>query len=294
MKLRHALFSIDAKYKKKKKYQEPESDLDDEAIESHEEQLKAKDLEKAEKKFQKDNEKLVEDGKKPQDDSVLKEKLKEVEAEYKRLKKERGTEKHALKKERPTEKIEDAIDKLDEKIKAFKLQMEDREAGKEVALSTRCVVGAHLRVVIVLTDACLVKSTTWILGTSPCALGDFAILTSSCRRITVAWCKDNDVPVEKLFSKTLITKCASSARSAACALVLICLQSPGLWRRTQSGSSEGAAATLLPYYSQHPRNADRIPSVHIIITDGPVHIVPFALLTLSPSHTRRIHTELSL
>ncbi|OJT15298.1 DNA topoisomerase 1 [Trametes pubescens] len=169
MKLRHALFSIDSKFKKKKKYQEPESDLDDEAIESHEEQLKAKDLEKAEKKFQKDNEKLVEDGKKPQDDSVLKEKLKEVEAEYKRLKKERGTEKHALKKERPTEKIEDAIDKLDEKIKAFKLQMEDREAGKEVALST-----------------------SKINYLDP--------------RITVAWCKDNDVPVEKLFSKTLITK----------------------------------------------------------------------------------------
>ena len=36
-----------------------------------------------------------------------------------------------------TERIEADIEKLDEKIKAFKLQMEDREAGKEVALGTR-------------------------------------------------------------------------------------------------------------------------------------------------------------
>ncbi|KAJ2999594.1 hypothetical protein NUW54_g6916 [Trametes sanguinea] len=169
MKLRHALFAIDPKYKKKKKYAEPESDLDDDAIATHEETMKAKDIEKAEKKFQKDNEKLEAEGKKPQAESVLKEKIKEIEAEYKRLKKERGTEKHALKKERPTEKIEEAIEKLDDKIKTFKLQMEDREAGKEVALST-----------------------SKINYLDP--------------RITVAWCKANDVPVEKLFSKTLLTK----------------------------------------------------------------------------------------
>ncbi|KAI0358568.1 hypothetical protein OH77DRAFT_1397376 [Trametes cingulata] len=169
MKLRHALFAIDPKFKKKKKYSEPESDLDDDGIAAHEETMKAKEIEKAEKKFQKDNEKLVEDGKKPQDESVLKEKIKEIEAEYKRLKKERGTEKHTLKRERPTEKIEEAIDKLDEKIKTFKLQMEDREAGKEVAL-----------------------------GTSKINYLD--------PRITVAWCKAYDVPVEKLFSKTLLTK----------------------------------------------------------------------------------------
>ena len=137
MKLRHALFAIDSKFKKKKKYAEDESDLDDDAIANHEDTMKAKELEKVEKKFQKDNEKLKEEGKEPQEESVLKEKLKEVEAEYKRLKKERGTEKHALKREKPTEKIEDAIDKLDERIKTFKLQMEDREAGKEVALGTR-------------------------------------------------------------------------------------------------------------------------------------------------------------
>ena len=68
---------------------------------------------------------------------MLKERIKEVEDEFKRLKKERGTGKHELKREKPTEKIEEQIAKLDDKIKAFKLQMEDREAGKEVALTTR-------------------------------------------------------------------------------------------------------------------------------------------------------------
>lgn len=136
MKLRHALFAIDSKFKKKKLYAEDESDLDDEAVAEHEEQWKAREIEKAEKKFQKDNEKLTEQGEKPQPESALKEKIKEVEIEFKRLKKERGTSKHELKREKPTDKIEEAIQKLDEKIKAFKLQMEDREAGKEVALGT--------------------------------------------------------------------------------------------------------------------------------------------------------------
>ncbi|KAH8108004.1 hypothetical protein BXZ70DRAFT_884531 [Cristinia sonorae] len=169
MKLRHALFAIDVKYKKKKKYAEDESDLDDDGIAEHEEQWKAREIEKVEKKFQKENEKLAEEGQKPQAESILKERKKEVETEFKRLVKERGTSKATMKRERPTEKIEEAIDKLDEKIKTFKLQMEDREAGKEVALST-----------------------SKINYLDP--------------RITVAWCKKNDVPIEKLFSKTLLTK----------------------------------------------------------------------------------------
>ncbi|OBZ70772.1 DNA topoisomerase 1 [Grifola frondosa] len=169
MKLRHALFAIDPKYKKKKKYMDDESDLDDDVLAELEDNLKTKEIEKAEKKFQKDNEKLVDEGKEPQQESVLKTKLKEIEAEFKRLEKERGTGKATLKKERPTEKIEEGIDKLDEKIKTFKLQMEDREAGKEVAL-----------------------------GTSKINYLD--------PRITAAWCKAHDVPIEKIFSKTLLVK----------------------------------------------------------------------------------------
>ncbi|KDQ57459.1 hypothetical protein JAAARDRAFT_177624 [Jaapia argillacea MUCL 33604] len=168
-KLRHVLFNMDAKYKKKKKYVDDESDLEDDWIAQHEDKLKEKEIEKAEKKFAKDNEKLVEEGKKEHNGSVLKERIADIEAEFKRLKKERGTEKASLKRERPAEKIEEAITKLDEKIKTSKLQMDDREAGKEVAL-----------------------------GTSKINYLD--------PRITAAWCKTHDVPIEKIFSKTLLAK----------------------------------------------------------------------------------------
>ncbi|KAF9012361.1 hypothetical protein BDQ17DRAFT_1343749 [Cyathus striatus] len=169
MKLRHALFKIDSKYKKNKKYNEDESDLDDDWIAVHEDNMKAKEIEKAEKKFARENEKLEEDGKKSNKDTVLKERLQAIEDEFKKLAKERGTGKHSLNRERPVEKIEEAVDKLTEKIKNFKLQMVDRDEGKEVAL-----------------------------GTSKINYLD--------PRITAAWCKIHEVPIEKLFSKTLLTK----------------------------------------------------------------------------------------
>ncbi|KAI0047749.1 hypothetical protein FA95DRAFT_1492111 [Auriscalpium vulgare] len=169
MKLRHALFAVDPKAKKKKNLADDESDLDDDVIASHEDALKARELERAEKKFQKENEKLEEDGKAPQTDDVLQGRLRDVEADFARLKKERGTGKAELKRDKPAEKLEEAIDKLDDKIKAFKLQMADREAGKEVAL-----------------------------GTSKINYLD--------PRITAAWCKKHSVPIEKIFSKTLINK----------------------------------------------------------------------------------------
>ncbi|KAF9241621.1 DNA topoisomerase I [Melanogaster broomeanus] len=169
MKLRHVLFNVDSKYQKNKRYSNDESDLEDEWIAEHEDSLKKKDIEKAEKRFAKENEKLVEDGGNPLDDSVLKTRIAAIALDYEKLTKERGTRKAVLKRERPVEKIEEAIQKLDEKIKTFKLQMDDREAGKEVAL-----------------------------GTSKINYLD--------PRITAAWCKKYDVPIEKIFSKTLLVK----------------------------------------------------------------------------------------
>ncbi|TFK75395.1 DNA topoisomerase I [Pluteus cervinus] len=169
MKLRHALFGMDPKYKKNKKYSEDESDIDDDWIATHEAQLKAKEIEKAEKKFTKDNEKLQEEDKPALKESVLKERLEAIEEEFERLEKERGTRKATLKREKPAEKLEEGIDKLTDKIKAFKLQIDDREEGKEVAL-----------------------------GTSKINYLD--------PRITAAWCKIHSVPIEKIFSKTLLTK----------------------------------------------------------------------------------------
>ncbi|KAL4073883.1 hypothetical protein J3A83DRAFT_4091530, partial [Scleroderma citrinum] len=169
MKLRHVLFNIDPKYRKMSQYRDDESDLDEDWIEEYEENLKKKEIEKAEKKFTKDNEKLVEEGGKPHDESLLKERIAAIEVEFKRIANERGTGRASLKRERPVEKIEEGVQKLDDKIKSFKLQMDDREAGKEVAL-----------------------------GTSKINYLD--------PRITSAWCKIHEVPIEKLFSKTLVTK----------------------------------------------------------------------------------------
>ena len=137
MKLRHVLFKMEPKYKKNLKYKEDESDIDDDWIIEHEENLMKKEIEKAEKKFAKENEKLQEEGQKSHKDSVLRERIADVEEEFKQLATERGTSKASLKRERPVEKIEESIDKLTEKIKTFKLQMVDRDAGKEVALGTR-------------------------------------------------------------------------------------------------------------------------------------------------------------
>ncbi|KZP34664.1 hypothetical protein FIBSPDRAFT_719865 [Athelia psychrophila] len=169
MKLRHVLFNTDPKFKKQKKLAEDESDIDDDWIEAHEEEMKTKEIEKTEKKFAKDNEKLAEDGKPAMKDKELKEKIDVVNEDFKRLKKERGTGRATLKRDRPVEKLVEQIDKLEERIRTSKLQLEDREAGKEVSL-----------------------------GTSKINYLD--------PRITAAWCKEHDVPIEKIFSKTLLVK----------------------------------------------------------------------------------------
>ncbi|KAE9411449.1 hypothetical protein BT96DRAFT_968891 [Gymnopus androsaceus JB14] len=169
MKLRHGLFGMDSKYKKVEKYQDDESDIDDDWIAEYEEQLKAREIEKAEKKFAKENEKLAEDDIKPQADSILQDRIKNIEDEFKRLAKERGKTTAAVKGNKTAEKLMEGIDKLTDRIKSFKLQMVDRDEGKEVAL-----------------------------GTSKINYLD--------PRITASWCKIHEVPIEKLFSKTLQVK----------------------------------------------------------------------------------------
>ena len=66
---------------------------------------------------------------------LLRSRLSAIGDELARLEKERRTGKATLKRDKPSEKLVEAIDRL-EMIKAFKLQMVDWEAGKEVALGT--------------------------------------------------------------------------------------------------------------------------------------------------------------
>lgn len=170
MKLRHQLFTLDKKLKKKHPdLDELESDLDDEFIERWEDAKRKEEIEKARKKFEKDNEKRVEKGEQEEKPAVLEDKIADIDAEYDRLATERGTEEAVAPKGRTPEKTLDAIAKLDEKIKMFKFKMQDKEEGKEVAL-----------------------------GTSKINYLD--------PRITAAWCKKHNVPIEKIFAKTLLNK----------------------------------------------------------------------------------------
>ncbi|KAF8342258.1 uncharacterized protein EI90DRAFT_2965361 [Cantharellus anzutake] len=168
-KLRYALFKISSKYKTDPRYAEDESDIDDEWIAEYEDESREKEIEKATKKWEKDNEKAEAEGEPsiPKDNLISK--IDQINEEYDRLKTERGTAHAELKKSQSEAQVIAAIDKLDERIKTAKVKRQDRDNLKEVSL-----------------------------GTSKINYLD--------PRITVAWCKGNGVPVEKLFTKSLITK----------------------------------------------------------------------------------------
>ncbi|KAK3328892.1 hypothetical protein B0H66DRAFT_571640 [Apodospora peruviana] len=166
------MLDIDSKLKKKKgaEYFQLDPELDQEWIEQHQKFLVEEQRTKIQKKFEKDNEKRVADGEKPMPDKELKERMKaatELEAKFK---KENKTKKVEAEGKGPTvEKFAAAIEKLDERIKTLKLQSEDREGNKEVAL-----------------------------GTSKINYID--------PRLTVVFAAKYDVPIEKFFSKTLRDK----------------------------------------------------------------------------------------
>ncbi|KAH7108323.1 hypothetical protein BKA62DRAFT_609892 [Auriculariales sp. MPI-PUGE-AT-0066] len=169
-KLRHGLFTIDPKLKKKHpELAEPESDLENDWIAEYEDAQRKLTIEKAEKNFEKANEKAEADGKGKKDISELKAKIEAIDKEYDQLKKERGKEKHEFPKPKSADAVLALIEKQDAKIQAFKVQMNVREDNKTVSL-----------------------------GTSKINYLD--------PRITVAWCKKWDVPVEKLFNKSLLVK----------------------------------------------------------------------------------------
>jgi DNA topoisomerase-1 len=86
--------------------------------------------------------------------------------------------------------------KTSEKLEAFKLQMVDREAEKKLHQAR-------------------FRSTISILGARPCrAITVFLVFIQSdllsffAHRIAAAWCKKHDVLIDKIFSKTLLMKCA--------------------------------------------------------------------------------------
>jgi DNA topoisomerase-1 len=94
MKLRYQLFTLEPKLKKKRSdLAEEESDMDEDFMERHEEELKEKALDAATKKWEKDNVKLEEEKEEKKPKQVLDNRLREIKAEFKELAKERKTQK---------------------------------------------------------------------------------------------------------------------------------------------------------------------------------------------------------
>ncbi|KAI5477411.1 DNA topoisomerase I [Pseudohyphozyma bogoriensis] len=173
-KLRSALAAMGSRQRKEHAdIMDEESDLEDEWIDAHEEQLVVLERQKITKKFEKENVKREEDteasekDRKPLGEDELKKRLKDADAFEKELKVAR---KNGWKDTKLSEeKLVAAIKKMDERIEVQKLAVTDRDEGKEISL-----------------------------GTSKINYLD--------PRITVAWAKKNDVPLNKLLSKTLLTK----------------------------------------------------------------------------------------
>lgn len=169
MKLRKKLFEVDSTLKKKRAdLAADESDLEEEWIIKHEENLVAKERERVKNKFAKENEKRKAENEDPLPESHLEAKLKLVDEMEQRLKKERKTGR-VDPGNATAEKLLASIAKIDQRITATKIQATDKEENKEIALTT--------------------SKTNYI---DP--------------RISFAWCKKYDVPVEKVFNKTLLEK----------------------------------------------------------------------------------------
>jgi DNA topoisomerase-1 len=169
MKLRRQLFSLDASINKKRPdLAEDESDLDDAWIMQHDIDTIAKEREKVQTKFHKQNEKRKADGEPLQPDSELKDRLAKVEDLKMQLDKERGGD-ISVAANMTVHKLLDRIARLDDRLNATKIQATDKEENKEISL-----------------------------GTSKMNYID--------PRIIVAWCRSYDVPMEKVYSKTLVQK----------------------------------------------------------------------------------------
>lgn len=141
--VKQMMLDVDPKEKKKRgaEYFERPEDLDDEWVRQHQEAELEERREKARKKFAKENEKLEAEGKKPMKESELKERLEEIEELAKKYKKENKTGKVEAEGKSPSiEKLEANLVKLEERISTMKLQLEDKEENKEVALGTSKIV----------------------------------------------------------------------------------------------------------------------------------------------------------
>jgi DNA topoisomerase I len=141
--IKQMMIDIEPKIKKKKgaEYFQLPEDLTEEWILSHQAALVEEQKQKIQKKFEKDNEKLKQEGSKPLPEKELKERLKAADDLEKKFKKENKTKKVEAEGKGPSiEKLEANLEKLDQRIENMKVQLEDKDNNKEVALGTSKIV----------------------------------------------------------------------------------------------------------------------------------------------------------
>ena len=137
------MLDVDAKMKKRKgaEFFERPEDLDMEWVKQHQEAEVEELRQKIIKKFEKDNEKLKADGEREMKPKELEERLEKASELAAKYKKENKTGKVEAEGKGPTiEKLEGNLDKLNQRIENMKIQMEDKEGNKEVALGTSKIV----------------------------------------------------------------------------------------------------------------------------------------------------------
>ena len=141
--IKQMMLDVDPKLKKKKgaQYFALPEDIEEEWVQKHIEDLYEQERVKITKKFEKENEKLVADGQKEMKQKELDDRLKSAVELKKKLEKEKKTGKVEAEGKGPTvDKFEGQLEKLDARIETMKLQTEDRENNKEVALGTSKIV----------------------------------------------------------------------------------------------------------------------------------------------------------
>lgn len=157
------MIDVDPKIKKKKgaEYFERPEDLDSEWLKQHQEAEVEELRQKITKKFEKDNEKLKADGEKEMKPKELAERLEKADELATKFKKENKTGKVEAEGKGPTvEKLEGNIDKFNQRIENMKIQMEDKEGNKEVALGTSKIVSSlHLIDQLASLTTCRTTST---------------------------------------------------------------------------------------------------------------------------------------
>jgi DNA topoisomerase-1 len=144
------MIDVDPKIKKKKgaEYFERPEDLDVDWVKAHQESEVEAERQKITKKFEKDNEKLAAEGEKEMKPKELESRLEKADDLAAKYKKENKTGKVEAEGKGPTvDKFEGAVDKLNQRIENMKIQMEDKEGNKEVALGTSKIVSTSFRLV---------------------------------------------------------------------------------------------------------------------------------------------------